>query len=170
MSNLLLRKIQPEDDAVMAALIRQVMTEFGAVGNGFSIEDPEVDTMYEAYAGAQAVFYVVTMHGQLVGGAGIAPLEGGEPGVCELKKMYFLPAARGKGAGKVLGKLLINEAKLLGYQRVYVETLDRMQAANRLYSRLGFRPLDSSLGNTGHHGCDRYYALELSEPVQISIG
>lgn len=170
MSDFLLRKIQPEDNPAMAALIRQVMTEFGAVGNGFSIEDPEVDSMYEAYEDPQTVFYVVMMRGELVGGAGVAPLEGGEPDVCELKKMYFLPEARGRGAGKVLAELLINEAKLLGFRRIYVETLDRMQAANRLYSKLGFRPLETCLGNTGHHGCDRYYALDLGKPVQISIG
>ena len=94
------RPIRPEDDAAMAAVIRAVMPEFGADGPGFAIHDPEVDHMSAAYAGPGAAYFVVVdATGQVVGGAGVAPLEGGEPGVCELRKMYFLPAARGQGRG-----------------------------------------------------------------------
>ena len=41
--------------------------------------------------------------GRVVGGGGIAPLAGGDPDVCELRKMYFLPSLRGLGAGMALG-------------------------------------------------------------------
>jgi putative acetyltransferase len=44
-----LRTIRPGDNPQVAGIIRSVMTEFGAVGPGFSIMDPEVDHMYEAY-------------------------------------------------------------------------------------------------------------------------
>ncbi len=44
-----IRPIRPEDNPAVAQIIRQVMTEFGAVGCGFSIEDDEVDSMFEAY-------------------------------------------------------------------------------------------------------------------------
>ncbi|MEO6102426.1 MAG: GNAT family N-acetyltransferase, partial [Pseudoxanthomonas sp.] len=45
-----LRAIEPGDDAAVAAIIRKVMPEFGAVGCGFAINDPEVDWMSRAYA------------------------------------------------------------------------------------------------------------------------
>ncbi len=163
MSNLLVRKIKPEDNPSVAAIIRSVMTEFDAVGPGFSIEDSEVDSMFEAYDSPRSVFYVLEQAKAVVGCGGLAPLGGGDVDTCELKKMYFLPAARGKGAGRVLGELLIQEAGKRDFRQIYVETLKRMEAANRLYQKLGFAPLSCSLGNTGHHGCDFFYALDLSE-------
>jgi len=36
-----------------------------------------------------------------------------------------------------------------------------MDAAMRLYERIGFRQLPGPLGNTGHFSCDRHYLLEL---------
>ena len=45
-----IRPIEPRDDAAMARIIRAVMPEFGAVGCGFAINDPEVDWMHRAYA------------------------------------------------------------------------------------------------------------------------
>jgi len=91
----------------------------------------------------------------------VGPLAGGEEGVCELRKMYFLPAARGLGAGKALLARCIEEARARGYRRMYLETLTGMDAAQRLYERFGFTKLAAPLGATGHFGCDRWYALEL---------
>ncbi len=66
--------------------------EFGADGPGFALHDPEVDHMATAYSAPGAAYFVVVDEGgRVVGGAGVAALEGGEAGVCELRKMYFLP-------------------------------------------------------------------------------
>lgn len=169
MANFSLRKIRPEDNAAVAEVIRVVMTEFGAVGAGFSIEDPEVDNMFGAYQAPRSVFYVVTQNDQVLGCGGVAPLAGGDPLMCELKKMYFMPSIRGQGAGRVLAELLINEARLQQFAFMYIETLERMEAANYLYQRLGFEPT-SCQGNTGHCGCDRFYLLEIDEHEPIVIG
>jgi putative acetyltransferase len=75
--------------------------------------------------------------------------------------MYFLPAARGLGAGKALLGRCIEEARGRGYGRMYLETLTGMEAAQRLYERFGFTRLTAPLGATGHFGCDRWYGLEL---------
>ena len=146
------------------------MPEFGAVGPGYSIEDAEVDTMFEAYQGIQKAFYVVVTAGKVVGCGGVAPLDGGQEDVCELKKMYFLSEARGRGAGRVLAELLINDARKLGFNKIYIETLQQMEAANGLYKSLGFQKIDGPLGNTGHCGCDTHYLLELQPLEEVSIG
>ena len=70
-SGMILRPIRREDDPAMARIIRQVMTEFSAVGAGFSIQDPEVDHMSRAYAGARSIYYVLEDGGRVLGGAGI---------------------------------------------------------------------------------------------------
>src|SRR5438445_343209 len=112
-SSFRIRRIKPTDDPAMAAIIREVMPTFGAKGAGFAINDPEVDYLSHAYARPGAAFFVVqTGEGaaaQVVGGGGLAPLEGTAIAarICELRKMYFLPAARGQGVGtRLLGRCL----------------------------------------------------------------
>ena len=78
-----IRTIQPSDDAAMAMVIRRVMPEFGAVGCGFAINDPEVDWLSRAYAAARSAYFVVCDGaGTVLGGGGIAPLEGGDAATC----------------------------------------------------------------------------------------
>jgi len=156
------RPIQPKDDAAVATVIRTVMPQFGADGPGFAIHDPEVDGMCAAYSVPGAAYFVVEAEdGRVIGGAGIARLEGGESGVCELRKMYFLDEARGLGMGEKLLLHCLSVARELGYNTCYLETLSGMDAAMRLYEKVGFKKLCAPLGATGHGGCDRWYARDL---------
>ena len=157
----LIRPIEPSDNAAMAAIIRIVMPEFGADGPGFAIHDTEVDTMHQAYAQPRCSYFVVERDGVVIGGGGIAPLEDGEPEVCELRKMYFLPTARGIGAGTAMMQRCLDAARAHGFKRCYLETLTGMDAAQALYRRSGFTMLCSAMGGTGHHGCDRYFIRDL---------
>ncbi|MGE0582184.1 MAG: GNAT family N-acetyltransferase [Steroidobacteraceae bacterium] len=155
-----LRAAQAADDAAIAAIVRTVMPSFGACGPGFAIADPEVDAMSGAYRRARAAYFVVEAAGRVIGGGGIAPLDGGPFRTCELRKMYFLPQARGLGLGARLLARCLAVARGYGYGACYLETLTGMDAAQKLYRRAGFKPLPGPLGATGHHGCDRYFLLE----------
>jgi putative acetyltransferase len=155
------RAIRKSDDPHVARIIRTVMPEFGADGPGFAIHDAEVDGMFTAYAGPRSAYFVVTDGDRVVGGGGIAPLAGGDPSVCELKKMYFLSEARGRGVGRLLLERCLAAARERGYETMYLETLNSMTDAQRLYQKLGFLRIDGPLGNTGHFSCDTYYAMKL---------
>ena len=156
-----IRPIEPRDDAAVAAIIRQVMPEFGAGGEGFAIHDAEVDAMSAAYAQPRCSYFVVERGGAVVGGGGVAPLAGGEADVCELRKMYFLPAARGIGAGSAMMQCCLDAARAHGFRRCYLETLTGMDAAQALYRRSGFAPICAPMGGTGHNGCDRWFIRDL---------
>ena len=156
-----IRPIAATDDAAMAAIIRKVMPEFGAVGDGFAINDPEVDWMHRAYSAPRCAYFVLERDGVVIGGGGVAPLIGADPDVCELRKMYFLPEARGIGAGRAMMTRCLDAARTLGYRRCYLETLRGMDAAMNLYERTGFQPLNAPMGDTGHGGCNRFYLLPL---------
>src|SRR3954469_21144213 len=156
-----IRPIQPRDDARIAEIIRAVMPEFGATGCGFAINDPEVDWMSRAYARPCCVYFVVEDGGEVLGGGGIAPLDGGDADTCELRKMYFLPQARGRGAGAAMMQRCLDAARDLGFRRCYLETLSGMDAAMKLYDRSGFRRIDAPMGDTGHGGCNTFYLREL---------
>ncbi len=161
-----IRPIATADDAVIAAIIREVMPEFGATGCGFAISDPEVDWMSRAHAQPRSAYFVVEHidadgRGIIEGGGGIAPLVGGDDSVCELRKMYFLPNARGLGAGAALMTRCLDAARGFGFTQCYLETLTGMDAAMRLYERTGFRSIDHAMGATGHGGCNTFYLLDL---------
>jgi putative acetyltransferase len=156
-----IRPIEPSDDVVMAHVIRTVMPEFGAGGEGFAIHDAEVDGMHAAYRGPGSTYFVVERDGKVMGGAGIGALEGGDGSVCELRKMYFLPALRGCGAGRALMQRCLQFAREAGYRQCYIETLTGMDGAKALYLKTGFRPIPEAMGSTGHFACDRFYLLDL---------
>jgi putative acetyltransferase len=160
MSSALIRPIEPRDDAAVAAIIREVMPSFGACGPGFALSDPEVGHMSAAYSAPRSAYYVVEDSGRVLGGGGIAPLAGADADTCELRKMYFLPAARGRGLGEAMLQRCLEAARGFGYRRCYLETLTGMDAAMRLYERFGFRRLQGPVGDTGHFGCDRHYLLQ----------
>lgn len=157
----LIRPIEPRDDSAVADVIRTVMPEFGAVGDGFAINDPEVQWMCRAYREARSAYFVVEVDGEVLGGGGIAPLAGADADTCELRKMYFVPALRGRGVGTRLMTRCLAAARGFGFRHCYLETLAGMDAAMRLYERTGFRRIDAPLGATGHGGCNAWYLLDL---------
>jgi len=161
MSDYTIRPIAAGDDAAMAAIIRSVMPSFGAVGDGFAINDPEVDWMSRAYSEPRCSYFVVEVDGVVKGGAGVAPLTNGDEDVCELRKMYFLPEMRGRGAGAAMMERCLDAARGHGFRRCYLETLRGMDAAMKLYERSGFRKIPGPLGATGHGGCNAFYLLDL---------
>lgn len=157
-----IRPITPHDDARMAFIIRSVMPEFGAEGDGFAINDPEVDWMSRAYNAPRCAYFVVELEGQVLGGGGIAPLQGAtNPRICELRKMYFLPALRGLGAGQALLAQCLETARGFGFELCYLESLSGMDRAMALYQAAGFRSLDKPMGDTGHGGCNRFFSKSL---------
>ena len=156
-----IRPIEARDDAIVGSIIRQVMTEFGAIGCNFSISDPEVDSMHAAYPAPAAAFFVVEKGGRVLGCGGMGPLLEGPDDVCELRKMYFLPELRGTGLGTELLSVILDAAREAGYRRCYLETLGTMSAAHRLYAKHGFEPIAEPLGNTGHSGCNAWMIRKL---------
>ena len=160
-ANLEIRPIERKDNAVIADIIRLVMTEFQAVGCGYSISDTEVDDMHSAYAPERSAFYVVVLDGRILGCGGFGPLAGAEADTCELRKMYFKSELRGLGVGTQLLKLCLNEAARAGFRNCYLETMDNMEQAQRLYGKYGFKYLDKPMGKTGHTSCGTWMAREL---------
>jgi putative acetyltransferase len=89
--HVLIRPIRREDNAVVARIIRDVMTEFGAVGCNFSIADPEVDAMCEAYPAPAAAFFVVESGGRVLGCGGLGPLAGARPASANCARCTSFP-------------------------------------------------------------------------------
>lgn len=59
-------------------------------------------------------------------------------GVCELKRLYVVPTAWGKGYGKALLERAVHDAKALGYHLMRLDSLKRLESAAQLYEAFGF--------------------------------
>jgi len=156
-----IREIQPEDNQQIAALIRKVLVEMGVPKVGTAYEDKSLDDMHATYQHSKMQYFVVEENGTLIGGSGIAPLQGLEDEVCELQKMYFLPEARGRGIGAHMMETCLHFAKSEGFKQCYLETLPYMENARRLYTRSGFKSLEKPMGDTGHYNCTMWMLKEL---------
>jgi len=153
MKNWTIRKIEKDDNGAVAQLIRSVFDEMEIPKVGTAYEDPYLDFMFEEYNKPQAAYFVVEANHKIVGCCGIAPLENGDPEICELQKMYFLPETRGLGIGSEMMKICLEKARDFGFVKCYIETMPFMHSAQKLYTKSGFEYLDAPLGNTGHSSC-----------------
>lgn len=157
----MVRALEHKDNPAIRNIIRTVMPEFGASGQGFAIHDAEVEDMFSAYAQPGCVYYVYEENGIILGGGGIGPLKGGDAKTCELKKMYFLQDGRGKGLGQQVLQACLKAAKDLDYETCYLETFNTMHQAMKLYERNGFKKINGPCGSTGHFACDVFYEKKL---------
>ena len=153
MNRIIIREIQERDNLEIAKIVRDVLMEMGAPKVGTAYEDPQLDFMFETYNRPKAVYFVVEKDHKIVGGAGVSQLENGEETICELQKMYFLPEARGRGLGIQIIEKCLQSAKDFGFESCYLETMPYMEAAQKLYKKVGFEYLCQPLGNTGHTSC-----------------
>ncbi|MCU0915032.1 MAG: GNAT family N-acetyltransferase [Planctomycetes bacterium] len=59
--------------------------------------------------------------------------------ICEMKRLFVQPAARGRGLGQTLAEAIIAEGRRIGYKRIRLDTV--MEPAQSLYRSLGFREI-----------------------------
>lgn len=156
-----IREIEERDNQEVKEVIQKVLLEMGVPKVGTAYEDVSLDNMTATYKFPKMRYFVVENNGRIVGGAGIAPLEKGDPEICELQKMYFLPEARGKGVGTKMMQSCLDFARAEGFTHCYIETLPFMESARKLYSRSGFMYLDKPMGDTGHYNCTMWMIKEL---------
>jgi putative acetyltransferase len=147
------RPVLPGDGPAMAEIIRQVLVEYNVPKKGSAFSDPSMEAFYSYYQVPRSVYWVLTDGEEIWGGGGIAPLENGDSGVCELQKMYFRKKIRGQGWGERILLLALEKARAFEYRQCYLETMPYMQAAQSLYRRNGFSYLEGPMGNTGHTVC-----------------
>ena len=134
----------PQEVVGLAALMRQYLewdiAEFQkASGISLSVEEYFSNTMdhlqdYMPPDGRLAM--AQDESGTLVGIVLLKKLSGHS---AEIKRLYVDPEARGAGLGKKLLERLLEEARKIGYERVFQDTATYMPAAQRLYRSFGFR-------------------------------
>jgi len=158
---IIIRPIQPTDNPHLALIVRNTLAEFGAANPGTVYFDSTTDTLFELFQAKNAAYFVAESNGKILGGGGIYPTEGLPENTCELVKMYLLPEARGIGLGRTLIEKCLESATGNGFRQVYLETLDELHLALKIYAKFGFEYLKASMGNSKHFGCGLWMLKKL---------
>jgi GNAT superfamily N-acetyltransferase len=150
----------PDDIEIVRALFAEYIRSLG-IDLSFQGVDAELAQLPGKYASPRGVILVARdAAGVALGCVALRPWR--EPGICEIKRLYVRPAARGQALGRRLAVAVVDWAARAGYQRMLLDTLASMQAARRLYAELGFLPVapyyDNPMPGTA------YLALDLGRP------
>ena len=157
-----IREIEPRDNSKIAQTIREVLIEYGVPKVGTAYADITLDTLSEVYNEDRTIYYVIEYQNKIYGGAGIKQLDHFQGEVCELQKMYFKSEARGIGLGDKMMKICLKKAMEFGFESCYLETMPFMNEARILYRKVGFKNLESRMGDTGHYSCNLWMLKNLT--------
>jgi putative acetyltransferase len=160
-NTIIIREIQPQDNAQIEQVIRACFHEFKIPLEGTAYADIETTKMFESYQNENDVYFVIDADGKVLGGGGVKPLQNFESEICEIQKMYFSPEVRGKGFGKLLFETCLQAAKDLGYKQCYIESASQLKAAIHIYESYGFKYLTGAIGGTGHYSCGVWMIKDL---------
>jgi GNAT superfamily N-acetyltransferase len=135
---------QPPATDLVEAVVAELSEMYGPV------DVPGAPTATPAELGPPGGAFVVvfdddTERGRrAVAGGGLKRLD---DEACEIKRMYVVPEARGRGLAKVLLEGLESEARRLGYTIARLDTGPQQPAAQRTYERAGYAPIGNFNAN-----------------------
>jgi putative acetyltransferase len=140
----------PELIAMAAALFREYASSLG-INLSFQHFEEELASLPGDYAPPRGRL--------LLANDGCVALRPLSDDVCEMKRLYVRPAARGTGLGHALVERVIAEARDIGYRAMRLDTLPSMTAAAVMYRQFGFREIAPYRFNPVKG--TRYFELEL---------
>ena len=138
-----LRRVRGDDPVALelvAAMETWVTENFGP-----ATPDRTSTVTPEEMAPPDGAFVILCLDGEPVAGGGVRRL--GED-VAEIKRMFVVPAARGRGFGRRVLRELEAVAGELGYRRLRLDTAQSMTTAMALYRGAGYRDIDDYNGNS----------------------
>jgi GNAT superfamily N-acetyltransferase len=141
------------DAMVAQALVAAAMSDLAERYEGDGDETPVTAADFEPPAGA---FLVAYLGGEPVACAGWRS-HGESDTVAELKRMYTLPAARGRGVASRILAAVEESARSCGRTRIILETGSRQPEAIKLYQSSGYE-------------CIEHFGFYREAPDVVSLG
>ena len=137
------RRVRGDDPVareLVAAMEAWVTENFGP-----ATPDRTSTVTADEMAPPDGVFVLLYEDGAVVAGGGLRRLD---DEVAEIKRMFVVPAARGRGHGRrVLDELEVAAAEL-GYRRLRLDTAQSLTTAIALYRGAGYRDIPDYNGNS----------------------
>lgn len=132
------------DEPPGSELLGELIAHLNEVYPGRSRRPGSVTTPGEM-APPQGLFLVGYEDGRPVAIGGVRPLD---DGACEIKRLYVVPDARSRGAGRALLEALQDAARELGYERVRLDAGPEQTHSKKLFASAGY--VEIAPYNTNH--------------------
>lgn len=135
----------PPDEEPAATLVQAMRDEIAAIYSGLDLDGPRMPKAGPQELGPPDGTFVVGFDGERAvccGGVKRLP-----DGACEIKKMFVVADARGRGVARALLGELERLARELGYAVARLDTGPRQARARRMYERAGYVPIENFNAN-----------------------
>jgi len=122
----------------MIGEVRSLFREYASVLGidlCFQQFDQELANLPGDYAPPAGRLYLSRVKGESAGCVALRPIT---PDTGEMKRLYVRPTFRGKRIGQELVDRTIEEARLIGYGAILLDTLPSMKSAIAMYRSMGF--------------------------------
>jgi len=138
-------RLCPVDEEPAAALVRGMRDEIAVLYEGLDLDGPDMPKAGPQELGPPGGTFVVGFEQDVpVCCGGIKRLPDAS---CEIKKMFVLAAARGRGVARALLVELEQQARDLGYAVARLDTGPQQTRAQLMYERAGYNEIENFNGN-----------------------
>lgn len=136
---LVIRDVRPDEYLAVGELVVDV---YRSIIPGLDEYADELRSVASRVASG-ALVWAVEVDGALTGTVTYVPGHGPyaefkDPNGAGIRMLAVLPAYQGRGVGEALVRACMDRARADGRSRVYLDTTQWMEAAQRLYLRVGF--------------------------------
>jgi putative acetyltransferase len=131
-------KISQATSADDIAVVRRLFEEYAAsLGVDLSYQGfaAELAGLPGAYAAPRGRLLLASAEGTSSGCVALRPVD---EQACEMKRLFVRPERQRFGLGRMLAARVIDEARVIGYSKILLDTLPCMHGALRLYQSFGF--------------------------------
>ncbi len=102
--------------------------------------DSELEHLADKYGLPEGRLYIVKVEDQVAGCIGLRKIDDDN---CEMKRLYVRPEFRGHKIANRLVEKIIDDATIIGYKSMLLDTLPFLEGAIKLYKKFGFYEIKS---------------------------
>ena len=128
------RAVFPDDFGDVLDLYHEYVNST-SVDLSFQGNDLEFDHLPDKYSSEESKIFLLKKDTKPVGCAAFRKVD---ESVCEMKRVYVQPSARGHNLGKLLVDRVLQEAVISGYSKICLDVLPEFKTALNLYRSYGF--------------------------------
>jgi len=140
----LIQATTEEQIDAIRTLFREYEAEL-AIDMCFQNFEQELQALPGKYSPPDGRLLLAYADGELVGCIALRKLGNH---TCEMKRLFLRPSFRGQGYGRTMIEKLIEQAREIGYERMWLDSLPgKMDTAIALYRELGFKDIPAYYDN-----------------------
>jgi putative acetyltransferase len=128
----------PDDTASLLGIWREFIAN-SPVNLDFQENDAEFESLPGKYAPPPGCVLLADRGGAIQGCVAFRKVS---IEICEMKRLYVRPCARGHHLGRALVDRLIAQARTVGYREMRLDVMEKSASARKLYEAIGFVAAD----------------------------